>query len=272
MEVTESNIVQSETPVTPEVPVTPAPEADKPKESLSTQFAALAKKEKMALTRQREAEAKLKEAEEKLKIYQQFEEKKKTAKSNPLDFLNEAGLTYDELTEYMLRGGPVPKDKVEVLEEKFNQLIANKEKEELERVENEKKNLKAQEEKVVAEFIKGVNKYITDNSEKFELINLYSAQELVIATIEQHFENKKEILSNERAAEMVEAHLEDEIKKLSNSKKFGEKLKSSEDNKQPGQSKSSVTLSSSTPTSNVPSMLSARTEEDRLKRALAALG
>lgn len=271
MEVTESALPVTEQPTT-EQPVVATPEPEKPKESLSTQFAALAKKEKMALTRQREAEAKLKDAEEKLKIYQQFEEKKKTAKTNPLDFLNEAGLTYDELTEYMLRGGPVQKDKVEVLEEKFNQLIANKEKEELERVENEKKNLKAQEEKVVAEFIKGVNKFISDNSEKFELINLYSAQELVIATIEQHFENKNEILTNERAAEMVEAHLEDEIKKLSNSKKFGEKLKSSDDNKQPGQSKSSVTLSSSTPTSNVPSMLSARTEEDRLKRALAALG
>ena len=272
MEVIGSEVVTTEQPTeSPDKAVQPE-QAEKPKELLSTQFAALAKKEKMALQRQREAESKLKEAEEKLKLYEQFENKKKTAKSNPLEFLSEAGLTYDEITEFMINGGAKAKDKTEELEEKFNQFVSRKEKEEQERIEKEKEALKAQEQKVMAEFQKSLNKFIEDNQDKYELINLYNAQELVIATIEQHFENKNEILSNERAAELVEAHLEEEAKKLANSKKFSQSFKNSSDNKQQSGSKNSVTLSSSQPTSNVPSMLSAKTEEERLKRALAALG
>jgi len=269
MEVNESNPVQAT-----EQTQQPAVEqvADKPKELLSTQFAALAKKEKIAFNRQREAETKLKEAEEKLKLYEQFENKKKSAKTNPLEFLSEAGLTYDEITDFMLNGGVKHKDKTEVLEEKFNEFVSRKEKEEQEKLENEQKALKAQEEKIIAEFKNQLNKFLNDNQDKYELINLYNAQELVVATIEQHYENKKEVLSNERAAELVEAHLEEEAKKLANSKKFSSNFKSSDDNKQQGQAKNSVTLSSSQPTSNVPSMLSAKTEDERLKRALAALG
>jgi hypothetical protein len=266
------SVVTTEQPTaTPEQPVQ-VEQTEKPKEMLSTQFAALAKKEKAALQRQREAESKLKEAEEKLKLYEQFETKKKSAKANPLEFISEAGLTYDDITEFMLNGGARHRDKTEVLEEKFNEFVKSKEKEEQDRIEKEKQSLKAQEEKVIAQFKQSVNKYITDNQDKFELINLYSAQELVIATIEQHFEDKQEILSNERAAELVEAHLEEEAKKLANSKKFSQTFKDSSDNKQQGASKNSVTLSSSHPTSNVPSMLSAKTEEERLRRALAALG
>lgn len=270
MEVIGSNQEQVTTPTQEQQQIEQPKE--QPKELLSTQFAALAKKEKIALQRQREAEAKLKEAEEKLKLFEQFETKKKSAKTNPLEFLSEAGLTYDEITDYMLNGGPKQKDKTEALEEKFNEFVSRKEKEEQDKIEKEKLALKAQEEKVIAEFIKSVNKFLADNTEKYELINLYNAQELVISTIEQHYENKQEVLSNERAAQLVEEHLEEEIKKLANSKKFSDKFKGSTDNKQQVPSKNSVTLPSSQPTSNVPTMLSAKTEEERLRRALAALG
>lgn len=273
MEVTGSQPVVTETPTAEAQPAQPEQQAaEKPKELLSTQFAALAKKEKIALQRQKEAEIKLKEAEEKLKLYEQFENKKKTAKTNPLEFLSEAGLSYDDITEFMLNGGTRHRDKTEVLEEKFNEFIKSKEKEEQDRIEKEKLSLKAQEEKVIAEFKKSVDKFLTDNVDKFELINLYNAQELVISTIETHFENKGEILSNEVAAQLVEDHLEEEAKKLANSKKFSDKFKSSSDNKQQSGSKNSVTLPSSQPTSNVPSMLSSKTEDERLRRALAALG
>lgn len=270
MEVNESNLAQPTEQ--PQQPALEQPATEKPKELMSTQFAALAKKEKIALNRQREAEAKLKEAEEKLKLYEQFENKKKSAKTNPLEFLSEAGLSYDEITDFMLNGGVKHKDKTEALEEKFNEFVSRKEKEEQEKLEKEKLALQEQEKKLIAEFTNQLNKFLNDNVDKYELINLYNAQELVLATIEQHYENKKEVLSNDRAAEMVEAHLEEEAKKLANSKKFSGNFKPSDNNKQPGQAKNSVTLSSSQPTSNVPSMLSAKTEEDRLKRALAALG
>lgn len=244
------------------------------KEMLSSQFAALAKKEKIALQRQREAEIKLKDAEEKLKLYQSYEEKKKNAKLDPFSYLADAGLSYDELTEIIIKGGgkPIQKDKTTELEEKINSFISKKEQEEKERAEKEQQALKEQEEKIIAQFKESVNKFIKDNAEKYELINLYEASDLVIATIEQHFESKGEILSNDMASELVEKHLEEEVKKLSNSKKFSSKFKEDAVDDKPSQGKTSTTLASSVPSSSIPSSLPPKTEEDRLKRALAALG
>lgn len=278
MEATET--VQVEQKVeTPAVEQTAAPEV-KPEvavpeknESLSSQFAALAKKEKRIVSKQQELEARNKELEEKLQKYEQFEAKKKTAKENPLDFLSEAGLTYDELTEFMLNGGkPKEKDKVTELEQRFNDLISKSEQEKKEREELETKRLQEQEEKVIQQFKDSVKKHIADKKDAYELVNLYDAQDLVISTIEAHYEKTQQILDTDTAAELVEKHLEDEVKKLANANKFKDKFKLTEDKPKESQVKDSVTLNSQMSASSVPSSLPAQTEADRIKRALAALG
>lgn len=243
------------------------------KENLSSQFAALAKKEKRLITKQQELEARNKDLEEKLKKYEQFEAKKQAARTNPLDYLSEAGLTYDELTQYILNGSKaLEKDKASEVEERLNSFIAQAEADKKAQAEREAKLAQEQEEKVIAQFKDGVKKHIADKKNDYELINLYDATDLVISTIEAHFEKTQQILDTDSAAELVEKHLEDEIKKLANSNKFKDKIKIDEPKAQNAVRRDSVTLNSSMPASSVPSTLPAQTEADRIKRALAALG
>jgi len=273
MEVTETVQVEQvvETPVVNEVkPEVAIPEK---KESLSSQFAALAKKEKRILSERQSLEAQNKELSEKLQKYEQFEAKKKNAKLNPLDFLSEAGLTYDELTQFMLNGGKAPqKDKATELEEKLNEFMSNAENEKKQREENEIKKLQEDEQKAIQQFKDSVKKQLGDKKDTYELINLYDAQDLVISTIEAHYEKTQQILDTDTAADLVEKHLEDEVKKLANARKFKDQFKLAEEKPKEGQAKDSVTLNSQMSASSVPSSLPAHTETDRIKRALAALG
>lgn len=267
--------IVSNTVETPVVPVEVKPEVALPekKESMSAQFAALAKKEKRILSDRQALEAQNKDLQEKLKQYEQFETKKKSAKVNPLEYLSEAGLTYDEITQFMLNGGaPQPKDKATELEERLNEFMSKAEKDKQEAAEKQAEQLKEQEEKVIAQFKDSIKKHIKDGGERFELINLYDAQDLVISTIEAHFEKTQQILDNDTAADLVEKHLEGEIAKLANASKFKDKFKPSEASVKTGEKKDSVTLNSSMASSSVPSMLPSHTENDRIKRALAALG
>lgn len=264
-QVAETPVVETTTEIKPEVAI--------PEKTLSSQFAALAKKEKRIVSKQQELETKNKELEEKLKTYEQFETKKKNAKVNPLDFLSEAGLTYDELTEFMLNGGkPKDKDKVTELEERFNDLVNKAELEKKAREEQETKSLQEQEEKVIQQFKDSVRKQLLDKKDTYELVNLYDAQDLVISTIEAHYEKTNQILDTDTAADLVEKHLEGEVKKLATSSKFKDKFKVSEEEPKEYAPKDSVTLNSQMSASSVPSSLPAHTEADRIKRALAALG
>jgi len=272
MEATEVTPVVSEVVQTP-VEVKPEVAIPEKKDSLSSQFAALAKKEKRIVTERQSLEAKNKELEEKLKVYEQFETKKKNAKINPLEFLSEAGLSYDELTQFMLNGGKTQeKDKATVLEEKLNEFMSKSEQEKKLREEQDTKRLQEQEEQIIQQFKDSVKKQISEKKDTYELINLYDAQDLVISTIEAHYEKTQQILDTDTAAELVEKHLEGEIEKLSNANKFKAKFKLNEDKKEVTQPKDSVTLNSTMSASSVPSSLPAQTESDRIKRALAALG
>ena len=268
-EVPAAQVIETPSTVTPVVPEV-VPEK---KESLSSQFAALAKKEKRILSERQSLEAQNKELAEKLKQYEQFETKKKSAKTNPLEFLTEAGLTYDEITQFMLNGGEAPKkDKATELEEKLNEFMSKSEQEKKEAADKQAKDLQEQEEKIIAQFKDSVRKQISDQKDKYELINLRGEQEMVIAVIEAHYDEKKEILSTEAAADLVEKHLEDQVIEMTKASKFKDKFKMEEKKSVPSERRDSVTLNSSMPSSSVPSSLPTHTENDRLKRALAALG
>jgi len=275
MEVTEVSKVES--PIAPEiapnVEVKPEVVVPEKKESLSSQFAALAKKEKRILSEKQAVDARVKELEEKLKLYEQFESKKKEAKTNPLDYLSEAGLSYDELTQFMLNGGkPKEKDKTSELEQKLNAFMEQAERDKKSQAELQEKQLQEQEEKVIQQFKDNVKKHIEAKKDTYELVNLYDAQDLVISTIEAHYEKTQEILDLDDAASKVEEYLEGEAKKIANTNKFKDKFKLDDVKKDSVEKKDSVTLNSNLNASSVPSSLPAHTENERIKRALAALG
>src|SRR5687767_14150950 len=91
--------------------------AVKPQEDqeFSKKFAALAKRER--LLRQKEEQAKAQ-----WDAVQRFEQARKQAKSNPLGFLEEAGLSYQEITDYLLNDSkPSPDAQIQALREQIEQ-------------------------------------------------------------------------------------------------------------------------------------------------------
>lgn len=200
-----------EKPQEPEAPQK-ATEPEKKDEPLSVRFAALAKKEKLLLEKERQ----LKELENKFKPYELTRE---NVKKSPKSALESLGMTYEEFTQALLNeidGKPTitTEDKVEELYKK----LAEKERLEKEREEQARKQ---QEEQAISQFKSNIKEHVKADTDKFEMINLYEAFDEVYDTIEAYFEETGEMLDVDRAAQEVENQLFEEAQKIKKAKKLG---------------------------------------------------
>jgi hypothetical protein len=276
----------------PESATDKAPEGDKPpegdekpenKDPLSPKFAALAKRETQLVKRDKELkarEAALQEKESKLGSWEQREaERKKEVEQNPLKALEYWGLTYKDLTEFVLNGEtPTPDSQVKVLETRLSEFEKKAEEQRKAEDEAKKKADESEHEETITQFRKSCETFVTENAETYELINLYGGTPVVLATIEQYFQSTHDpdagkvgkVLSFKEACELVEKYYEDEAKKLERTKKFAKA--SPEPKQDPTQDPPapSRTLNNNM-SSSAPSLLPAKTENDRMARALAAL-
>lgn len=270
---------QEGTSPAPTTPVTPSTPAADP--SISSKFGALAKKEKAILKLKQDLSLREKDVQDKYSKYQEFETKKTQAKSNPslaLKMLEEMGLSYEDLTNAVLNDGkPTPEMQVKSVKDELEEFKKQlqKDKEEEERTQKERQEQEYS--KAIEEFKTKINSFV-ENKDEYELINAYGQQELIYSTVEQHFDETKNVLSIKEASDLVEKYLEGEVDKALKLKKMQSKLapKQPEEpkSKEPSFMKSGLepkSLSNEI-TSSVPSMLPAKTENDRLKRALSKLG
>ena len=254
---------------------TPEPKAaEDARKPASAAFSTLAKKERMLVQQQQKLMAEKAELEKLRQDIEAYKGVKSKAKMDPIKFLEESGLSYEELTQFVINGGkPGPDAYVSEVKselEKFKEEVAGKE---AARLQAEKEALEAQNAQIIADFKDSVMGFLSDNKEKYELIDLYNAQDLVFSTIEQHFETTQKIMTKEEAAQLTEEYLEKEVIKASQTKKLQSKLAPTPaPQEQKGFStQQTKTLSNDLISSAVPSTLSPKTESDRLKRALAAL-
>lgn len=191
-------------------PATPAEPAKKPLD-LGKGFAALAREEQ----RVRAERQALKAEKEALGRHQTLLDAAAKASENPIALLQAAGLTYEQVTDWILKNQqePTAEDRVALLEQR-----------EAERV----KAAKDAEEKAASdratqqiETFKGhLAKAITDAGEKYELINAEGAHEAVWEVIEGRFNETGKLMPWNEAADLVEAHLEERAKKLLAAKKL----------------------------------------------------
>lgn len=189
----------------------PKVEAPKQDDKFSSKFAALSRKEKMLLDKERQ----LKTMEDKFKNYEAIE---KRVKSNPLEFLKEYGFTYSDLTNFVLNDGkPTPDLEVKSVREEMAAL-----KKELE--ERETKKQQEHLETTLKAFKADIGKYVKSDVDKYELLNLsQDPVELVYSIIEEHFKSTETVLTTQEAADAAEKYLEDEAKKYLGVKKFQQK-------------------------------------------------
>lgn len=268
-------------------PIEAPPVVEAPaKESVSPAFEILAKKEsqlvrqQMEMKKEREEVEKMREAMSKdREEYQRYQERKKLAKLNPNLALEDYGLSYEELTQFQLNGG-VPQGEViaKSVKEQLEQFRKDHEATLAKDRDAQKKQAEEQYQAQVEEFKVNMTDFIVEKADEFELINKYKTYDLVYTTITEHFENTKKegkprVLSTKEAADLVEKHLEDLVDQGLKSKKFSNRTKPT-DPQTPQETREQVakTLTNSMNSSSVPTSLSPKTEDERIKRALAALG
>jgi hypothetical protein len=265
----------------PAAAAAPKAEGEKKDDFLAPRFAALAKKEKAARSQieaAKQLQAQIAEREAKIK---ELEAKYSKKPANPIEALMQHGFTYQEATDYILNGEKPTADlKIKTVEDRLAEFERKQEERELKALEDAKKDEERGRAEAIENFKGEIKDYVTKNADTYELINLHETYDLIYQTVAEHFQETREkgepkILSVQEAADLVEKHLEDIVDRTLKTKKIQSRLspkpsdpKADEPKLSSGPSK---TLAAATFSSSAPSMLPAKTEMDRISRAMAAL-
>jgi hypothetical protein len=194
----------------------------KSEDDFSSKFAALSRRDKQLLERERKLKAMEEEQTQRGTVAKSWEEKKKEFKQNPDALLNEVGLTFEELINLKLGIQEEPKKLSP--DEMYKQI-----KEEMEasfkKIEDEKIKAKEDESTQILESFKhDIESHITKNADKYELINYQGDHNLVFEVIQEYYNLNNEVLSIEAAADHVEKHLEDLVMGATKLKKVASKF------------------------------------------------
>lgn len=257
-----------------------APEVEETKEKkedprIASRFAALSKREKQILERERAMQDRQRQLEMQAQRYQQLEHIVQNAKANPIAVLEQLGLSYEQITDYILQDPeatkPVAEKKLEEIERKIKayeeaQLHAQRQAEQA-YIDNTVKNFKNQ-----------IVSTVQSNPEKFELVALNNAYDTVFDVVEQYFNSTGELLTVEAAAQMVEEYLTNEAEeRILKAKKFQSKFSSKaepsvEAKNADAKASASKTLTNTKVTSSTqPKEEKPKSNDDSLKRAAALL-
>lgn len=194
-----------------------APAPKKEEVDFSARFAALTKKERSILEKERQIKAaeKARESDPDYVQFQEFKKARENAKVNPLAYLEAAGLSYGQVSEFLLNDKKLtPEQRVEMLEEsirKDKETQATKAREDQEAADKAKK---AAEDAEVEEVLQGhkqsVAKHLEEGGDVYELTLAHGEDgvELVNQVIMDYFEANQTILPIADAAKYVEEHLE----------------------------------------------------------------
>lgn len=264
-----------ETAITPEVP--------SQKDEMAHKFASLARKERLARTLGKSVKAKEMElAQREQQILERERLWEEEFKKSPLEAIKKRGFTYEDLTNAVLNDGRFsPETEIKEVKSEIERFRQEQELKEKKMLEMQQKQAAEAEAQAVETFKSNITDFIGANKDKYELTALYEAEDLVFQTVEEHYNRtlaagKPKIMSIEEAVSLVEEYIEAELDRTaSSSKKFQSKyqMMKAKEEEQKNRPHSSQTLSNDlTPTSSAPSMLSTKTENERIKRALAALG
>src|SRR5579885_236789 len=262
------------------------PGEEKKDKELDPRFAALARKERALVTQQSQVKAQLvqvQERESKVAAAEaRIREEIGKAQSDPLAALKLLGWTYEDLTNYVLNGKKAgPERQLKDLETKFDEKL-NKTLEERERKRQEEQQAQAarEEQEAIEDFKGSISEFLSQHTAEYELIALEDPQDMrdmIFDTVSEHFERTKKILSVKEATDLVEQFLTERVEKAATqtkklSGKFGAKPKDNQGEASDTQNPSGArTLTNHMSGSAAPSLLPAKTEQDRMARALARL-
>lgn len=218
--------------VTEEVTTT-AKEEQKAKETESNQYVLLARKEKALRAKAQQQEAQFKQREQALqqreqeinKIKSEYESgyiSKQRLKERTLDALAEAGVTYDEVTQAQIDAGsvaPAVRAQLERLEARLA-----KQDEELTKFRKGSEEQQGEAYKAAVRQIRQDAQELVSQDPEFEMIKATNSVKDVVELIEATFKDEGRVMTVEEAAKEVEAHLLEEIDKLTRLEKIKKRL------------------------------------------------
>ena len=265
-----------ETPKTETPPVTETPPATPKNDEMSAKFAALAKKERYVRMTHQSIKAKESAlAERERQIAEREKAWEEEFKVSPLEAIKKRGYSYQDLTNAALNDGKLsPETEIKNVRQDIERLRQEQAEKEKQSLEQARLAAEQQTKETIDTFKESLKGFLTSNPEKYELTNRWDANgDLVFQTIEEHFNRTQKVMSKEEAADLVEQYFETELEETSKTKKFQSKFGQALKKEEQPKPKSSTTISNSlAPASAAPTLLPAHTENDRIKRALAALG
>jgi len=245
------------------------------KDFLAPKFAALTRKQKEIRAyeqsvrakeaelnkRLAELEGKSKDTEGKLKTFEQ------AFKENPLKALKERGITMEQLIEMQMNDeNPTVDMKMKRLQEEIESKALSKI-EELEKKLREKEEMEANQryEQAVNGYKAEIGNFVKQNADTYELIAANGATDLMFEVAENFYQQNKTVPDIKEVADAVEAHLEEEAKKIFELKKFKQTSQP-----KPQATKTAPTLSN-TSAANVPSNGSRKLSAEESLREAAKL-
>jgi hypothetical protein len=212
-----SEAIQKDTTTPTDAAAAPEIVKEEPKaeDKFAGKFAALSRKEREVQQKFAELKAEQKKIEADRAEYEKYKSLKTKAKENPLEWLKEGGVNYDELTRYIINDNkPDPDSKIQTLEQKIKQWEEEKERDKLKEAEVKKTQ-------AIEDYIQNIKAFVKDgeNATKYELIQAFNYEPVVYNVIEQHYQETKKLLTFDEACDLVEEHLESDVeaqaKKLS---------------------------------------------------------
>lgn len=262
--------------------VAPAQAVEEKPAKVDPRFSALARKEAL-LYREREAikaeKAALQQAHQQVVA---FEEARQIAKNDPLAVLSALGLTYDDVTAKALGVEKPMTPEAEVAAVRADlERFREEQAEAAKRAETAKAQaLEAERVAVIETFRQNAVAHVEANADRYELTRIHNAASLVPQVVEQHFAATGKLLDVAQAAELVEKHFEQLTEKAANARKFQARTEARKTipavtpaapaAKVPAAAPSR-TLSNTLTASASTTAPKARSDEDRIRAALARL-
>jgi vacuolar-type H+-ATPase subunit H len=271
---TAQEVLGAEPEGAPEAPA-PAPEPA-PEKPRADRFALLARKEQDLFRKQQAVKQQQQILAQQAEQLRAFEQAKKQALLNPLDALKQLGLTYEQITEFVLNDNkPTPNAEVMSVRQELEE-FKRSQREEQQKLLEEQREMQTQEQQAIIEtFREEVGEYVSQHAETYELTNLYGGANLVSDVIEEHFKQSGKLLTIPEAAKLVEEHYEELARKAQQTKKFAvtqQKVASTQAQATTAAPRIGPTLSNDL-SANVAAGISKspRSDADRIAAALARL-
>lgn len=177
------------------------------RDDFTRRFNALARREKQATDR----EGSLKEQAGK---YEEYQTDIQSIKDNPIEFLRKHGWEFNQLADFVLNDGKVPQDtQMTRMQDQIKKLTDERSKDQ------EDQKLQSQKDKVT-QYKNQIKNFVTEKSEDYELINEFGEHDLVFDVMQNYYDQNGTILEIDKAAAEVERHLDEQVQKAANTKKF----------------------------------------------------